>query len=209
MSFINSDIKNHIIENLDSIINYSDSEWDNISLDIKLKIINYYGNFFNQNNNINYINLKSIKPNQFIQLFNIDKINNNDKLEEFKTNILTYTRKFRELRKNKNYVTFSNLPKIKYFEILNEYTNIIYNFLLKNKKKLDINNFIKKIISNNLNFINIKKFKLLKIENENNIIILKFNNDFTIKLELYFYSNKITNNIPAKFKIYLLNNFFI
>jgi hypothetical protein len=209
MSFINSDIKNLIIEKLGSIINYSDSEWDNISLDIKLKIINYYGNFFNQNNNINYINLKSSKPNQFIQLFNINKLNNNDKLEEFKTNILIYTRKFRELRKNKNYVTFSNLPKIKYFEIINEYTNIIYNFLIKNKKKLDINNFIKKVISNNLNFINIKKFKLLKIEKENNIIILKFNNDFTIKLELYFYSNKITNNIPAKFKIYLLNNFFI
>jgi len=209
MSFINSDIKNLIIEKLGSIINYSDSEWDNISLDLKLKIINYYANFFNQNNNINYINLKSIKPSQFIQLFNINKLNNNDKLEEFKTNILIYTRKFRELRKNKNYVTFSNLPKIKYFEILNEFTDIVYNFLIKNKKKLDINNFFKNIISNNLNFLILMKFKLLKIEKENNNIILKFNNDFTIKLELFFYSNKITNSIPAKFKIYLLNNFFI
>ena len=36
---------------------------------------------------------------------------------------------------------------------------------------------------------------------------VEFNNDISIKLELYLTSEKITSNIPAKYKIFLTNIF--
>lgn len=212
MSLINSEIKNLILKNLSCIINYSDSNWDHISLDLKLKIIHHYCNFFNNKNNnndidINKICIKNMKPKQFIQLFDINKKNNNAIYESYKLEILEYTRKFRIITKNKNYITFSNLPKKIYDDILNNYTNIIYSFILNNKKKINVTNFYYKLLGKNVDkVISLdKKFSITNLSIDNNKIIIELNKLISINLELFYSCLKISNNIPVKFKIHLLN----
>jgi hypothetical protein len=51
----------------------------------------------------------------------------------------------------------------------------------------------------------INELKINKINYEEQFLIIEFNNDVQIKLELYFTSEKITSNIPAKYKVFLTN----
>lgn len=206
-----------------------------LKLKIIHNLCNFFKNNINQNlntnknlnlNNVNNLNintntiilssinipLKNQRPKKIIEFCEINKQFNPELFEEFKKNLLSINREFRKTYNslNKNYC-FVNLSGNKYKHIVNNFNLNICIFLNKNINKINpiklYNNLIagnqQKIITNpNCSIHNLKINKITYIDEFLNI---EFNNDITIKFELYFTSEKITSNIPAKYKIFLTN----
>lgn len=208
-------LKNTLIDKINDIINLNNDEWNNFNKNIKLKYIHRLCNMIEtqDNNKLNELTipLKSIKPKKLIQFCGYSKNNNNSIYYDFNQSILNYTFSFRQQYvniKNKKYYTFSNLPKNEYTLILNDINNIVFCFM--NKNKFNINNLIKSLTGTNFDKIifNINNINNLNdnynlILNEN-IIELKYEK-FKIIFTLKFSTNNITNNIPVKYYINLIN----
>jgi len=169
------------------------------------------------------IPLKNLRPKKLIQFCGINKQMNSEIYDEFRKNIINVNRDFRTNynSNNKNYC-FANLSKNKYECLLNNYNYNIYCFLLKNINIINykyfysnllgenqqiifcehkkINNSPNKIFSNNC-------FKIKQINYKDKFLNIEFNNNISLQMELYLTSEKITNNIPAKYKINLINIF--
>jgi hypothetical protein len=225
---LNSELKKDIINKLEEIIMINQNNWNNLDIKLKIKLIHHYCNFINTpkntilnnindkilerkniNNDINIIPLKSIKPKKLIQYSCFNKQYNKKLYNEYLNNIKEVTFNFRNLfTKNKVYHTFNSLPKELYNEILNSYNKTICDFLIKNKNLIIVENLYNNLIGNNNEKIisNINNESLEIIE-KNNKIELIFNNNIYIILELFLTSNKITNNIPVKFNIKIINKF--
>lgn len=215
---LNNELKTKIINNLSEIINYDEKIWNDININIKLKIIHHFCNYFlnkNVNNNWDIIKipLKNIRPKKLIQYAGFNKKHLTNLFNIYKNDILKYTFSYRNnYVKNNKYYSFNNLPKNEYNLIMNNYNNIVYNFLNSNLDVIEYKQLFQELVGNNKdkiidNNINYNNFKISNIiNNENNINIL-FNNNIEIKLELYLTSERITNNISAKYKISLINNF--
>lgn len=228
MTLISSNTKTNILSKLDDIVNFEDPEWSNLGIDLKLKIVHNLCNFLKNNINsnttkqifesknfeINSLNipLKNQRPKKIIEFGGINKQSNTELFDEFKKNIIITNKEFRKTfnSKNKNYC-FANLSNTKYQSIINNYNLKVYNFINKNIDKIDsyklFNNLIggnqQKIICSN----DKSNLKINKITHIDEFLNIEFNNNISIKLELYLTSEKITSNIPAKYKIFLTNIF--
>jgi hypothetical protein len=216
---LNSELKKDIINKLKEIISIDQNNWNNLDIKLKIKLIHHYCNFIetqNSNNNktllnndIKMIPLKSIKPKKLVQYSCFNKQYNKKLYNEYLNNIKEVTFSFRNLFvKNKIYYTFNSLPKELYNEILNSYNKTIYEFLNKNKNLIIINNLYNNLIGNNDEkiFSNIDNNSFEIIETNNKIELI-FSNNIHIILELFLTSNKITNNIPVKFNVKIINKF--
>ena len=89
-------------------------------------------------------------------------------------------------------------------KFLNKYSHLI------NVKKF-FNNLLygnqDKIICSNSITENKQKLKINQINYKDKFLNIEFNNNITIRLELYMTSEKITSNIPVKYKINIINIF--
>jgi hypothetical protein len=228
MTLISSNTKTNILTKLDDIVNIEDPEWSNLGIDLKLKIVHNLCNFLKNNINsnstkqlfqsnnfeINSLNipLKNQRPKKIIEFGGINKQSNTELFDEFKKNIIITNKEFRKTfnSKNKNYC-FANLSNDKYQLIINNYNLGIYNFINKNIDKIDSNKLFNNLIGCNQQKIicsnNKSNLKINKITHIDEFLNIEFNNDISIKLELYLTSEKITSNIPAKYKIFLTNIF--
>jgi hypothetical protein len=216
---LDSELKKNIINKLEEIISIEQNNWNNLDVKIKIKLIHHYCNFININNikndnNINYdvnkIPLKSLRPKKLIQYACFNKQYNKKLYNDYLNDIKEYTTNFRNLfLKNKIYHTFNNLPKELYNNILNSYNKHVCDFLKKNKSLILIDNFYNNLVGNNSNKIitEMNEEKSIEIIEKNNKIELIFNNNIHIILELFLTSNKITNNIPVKFNVKIINKF--
>jgi hypothetical protein len=235
MALLSSNIKTNILTKLDDIINIEDPNWSSLGIDLKLKIVHNLCNFIKNNidshNNIkieyqnkendiisnisNFINipLKNQRPKKIIELCEINKQTNSILFNEFRKELLSINKEFRKSfnSKNKQYC-FANLSNIKYQLILNNYNQNIHRFLTSNIDKIDSNKLFDNLIGGNQHKIinlptDINKLKINKITHINEFLYIEFNNNISIKLELFLTSEKITSNIPAKYKIFLTNIF--
>lgn len=222
MTLISSNIKENILTKINDILNINDTNWTDLDIDLKLKIIHNMCNTFKPNFdktklfNIS-IPLKNLRPKKIIEFCGINKQSNTIFFEEFIKNILQINRDFRinYNSKNKNYC-FSNLSVDKYNEILNNYNYQVYLFISKyinliNSKKF-YHNLIggneNKLITNEIEKKNIKtNIKINNINYKDKFLNIDFNNNISIQFELYLTSEKITSNIPAKYKLQLINIF--
>jgi hypothetical protein len=217
---LNDYIKEQILIKLDDIINIKDEKWEHLDTNIKIKILHHFCNFIGTDKNninmkkINSINipLKSLKPKKIIEFTSINKNNNAVLFSDFNKLILDYTFDFRKkyiLVDKRIYYTFNNLPKLDYYSLLSNYNNIVCNFIESNKKSINVKKFYENLIGNNSKKIiisnNILKDFTLKKYNESFEII--FDNGIIIKFELFYYSDKITKNIPVKYNIKIINTF--
>lgn len=231
MTLISSNSKSNIIYKLNEIINIEDPEWSNLGIELKIKIIHNLCNLLKNDvnccldqknltklscqieNSIN-IPLKNQRPKKIIEFCGINKQLNSELFNEFRKKLIIINKEFRKTfnSKNKNYC-FSNLSNSNYKMIINNYNNNIYNFINKNIDKIDHIKLYNKIINGNQqkiitkNNTDINDFKILKITMIDEFLNIEFNNNVTIKLELYLTSEKITSNIPAKYKIFMTNIF--
>jgi len=216
---LNLELKNDIINKLEEIISLkNDNSWVNLDTKIKIKLIHHYCNFINENklseklstNDIIKIPLKSIKPRKFIQYTCFNKQNNKKLFNEYLNIIRDYTFNFRNsFLKNNIYYTYNNMPKDVYNNIINLYNKHIYDFLIKNKNSISIDNLYNNLLGNNNEKLinsNNKPTILDILENKNRLELI-FNNNINIILELVITSNKITNNIPVKYIVKLINKF--
>jgi hypothetical protein len=233
MALITSNIKEKIISNLNNIINFKDDGWNSLDTEIKIKIIHNLCNLLKTNSptdstSIN-IPLKHLRPKKLIQFCGINNQTNSEIYNEFRKNIINVNREFRTNynSSNKNYC-FANLSKTKYDLILYNYNYNIYHFLLTNIDKINYKHFYSNLLGENQQkIISIGKninsnsnsnsnlnnnfthnnLKIKQINYKENFLNIEFNNGILIQLELYLTSEKITNNIPAKYKINLINIF--
>lgn len=222
MTLISSNIKENILTKINDILNINDTNWNDLDFDLKLKIIHNMCNTFKPNfdkkNLFNIsIPLKNLRPKKIIEFCGINKQSNTIIFEEFIKNILQINRDFRinYNSKNKNYC-FSNLSVDNYNNILNNYNYQVYLFISKyinliNTKKF-YHNLIggneNKLITNEIEKKNIKtNIKIDKINYKDRFLNIDFNNNISIQFELYLTSEKITSNIPAKYKPQLINIF--
>lgn len=208
------DLKLKIVHNLCNIFK---NNMDSNSINQLFQSNNEVNNDINNkipNDIINSLNipLKNQRPKKIIEFGGINKQANAELFDEYKKNIILTNNEFRKTynSKNKNYC-YANLSDIKYKSIINNYNSNVCNFMNKNIDKIDslklFNNLIggnqQKIICSN----NWKNLKIKKITHIDEFLNIEFNNDISIKLELYLTSEKITSNIPAKYKIFLTNIF--
>jgi hypothetical protein len=223
MSLISLNIKEQIIINLVNILNLQDSTWTNLNTDIKLKIIHNLCNslgkysditditdFLNSTNSKLSIPLKNLRPKKIIQFCGINKQSNTIIFNDYKKKLIQINKDFRNNynSSNKNYC-FGNLSKSSYNDILNNFNYNIYIFLTSNiniiNSELFYSNLIgtnhKKVICSNNNL------KIKQINYKDKFLNIEFNNNIIFQLELYLTSEKISNNIPAKYKINLINIF--
>lgn len=232
MTLLSSKIKKNILTKLLDIINIEDLNWSNLSLDLKFKIIhnlcNYLKNSVNfksskeleynetNNNLINTINipLKNQRPKKIIELSGINKQSNSELFEEFRKKFILINKEFRKKYNQKNkYYCYANLSDSKYKSILSDYNQNVFDFINKNINKIDTNKFFNNLIGGNNNkIINItnnvnSNIKINKISYIDEFINIEFDNQVIIILQLYLTSEKITSNIPAKYKLYLTNIF--
>lgn len=229
MTVISSNLKDKIINNLQNILCIEDPKWTNINNNLKIKIIHHLCNHIN-NNTIKQIStpnlisndfifkipLKNQRPKKIMQFCEFNKQTNTIIFNEFKNIILEHNYEFRNIynKKNKCY-NFNNISKNNYNDILNKYNYIIYNYLKKNLNIINVYKLFINLTEGNHQKImfdfsldNLKSQNQLQINQINynsNILNIEFNNDIIIEFELYFTSEKITNNIPAKYKISLIN----
>jgi hypothetical protein len=215
MTIIDVSIKNIIINSLENILNIQDNNWNNLESNIKIKIIHHYCNLFNKKkSNINWdiisIPLKSLKPKKIIQFTGINNNNNKILFNDFNNQILQFTNGFREQfnKKSNPVYLLSSLDNLIYNKILNNYAKIVFDFINKNIKCIKTTTIYNNLVSNNNDKLIIKSsptnFNIL-LDNSN--IHFVFDNNIKIICKLEFYSDKITNNIPVKFSIKLINNF--
>ena len=165
-------------------------------------------------NSIN-IPLKNQKAKKIIELGGINKQTNSELFNEFRKELVMINKDFRKTfnSKNKQYC-FGNLSCDKYQSILNNYNQNIFKFLNSNIDKIDSNKLYTNLIGGSGNqqklinlSANVNKLKINKITHIDKFLNIEFNNDVSIKLELFLTSEKITSNIPAKYKISLTNVF--
>lgn len=232
MTLLSSNIKANILTKLDDIINIEDPNWSSLGIDLKLKIVHNLCNFLKNNvntdinsitcllnqehlNKANSINipLKNQKAKKIIELGGINKQTNSELFNEFRKELVMMNKNFRKTfnAKNKQYC-FANLSDIKHQSILNDYNENIYKFLTTNVDKIDTTKLYNNLLSGNQQKIinlspNVGGLKINKITHINEFLNIEFNNDVSIKLELFMTSEKITSNIPAKYKISLTNIF--
>jgi hypothetical protein len=219
--FLNENIKIEIFKKLTDIINIKDEKWNSLDQVIKIKIIHHFCNFISKIDdsgkklfdfNTITIPLKSNKPKKIIEFSGINKNFNFKLFQEFNNTILDYTFQFRNKynvnSKNKIYYTYNNLPKNDYYQILNSINSIVYNFITKYKKYININKFYRNIIGSNEQKLITDTVipKDFTINMENNIIYIKFLDNLNVKLELFYTSDKITKNIPVKYNIKIYNH---
>lgn len=230
MTLLSSNIKANIMTKLDDIINIEDPKWSGLGIDLKLKIVHNLCNFFKNSidananahslnqehqNKVNSINipLKNQRAKKIIELGGINKQTNSELFNEFRKELVIMNKNFRKTfnAKNKQYC-FANLSNIKHQSIINNYNKNIHKFLSSNVDKIDTTKLYTNLINGNQQKIinmptDVNKLKINKITHINEFLNIEFNNDVSIKLELYLTSEKITSNIPAKYKISLTNIF--
>lgn len=88
-------------------------------------------------------------------------------------------------------------------------------FLDKHKQLINSKKFfynltgsnVDKIVQTNIAYGNNRDIKIENIYYKDKFLKFYFNNGVIIQLELYLTSEKITSNIPAKYKINLVNVF--
>jgi len=230
MTLISSNTKSNIIFKLNDIVNIEDPEWSNLGIELKIKVLHNLCNYLktdinyssNQSNSpilcrvpqsIN-IPLKNQRPKKIIELCGINKQSYSELFEEFRKGLVITNKEFRKKynSKNKNYC-FANLPNSNYRMILKNYNGYVYNFINKNIDKIDSIELYNNLMSGNQQKIitknnsNINDLKISNINMIDEFLNIEFNNNVSIKLELYLTSEKITSNIPAKYKIFLTNIF--
>jgi hypothetical protein len=204
----NDFIKNKLLE----IVNYNCKEWHKFDINLKTKIIhNYCNKFLKQNIECGLkIPLKSVKPKKFIQLCGFSKQGNKNIYKSYLDSVLNYTFVFREKYKNckdRQYYNFNHLPLSELDNIITDLNTIVYDLLIKNILLIKPD-----ILYNNLLFNNKDKVCLMD-NNYNNFnfeinkkeLKIKFNDNITIILNLILTGDKITNNIPVKYNIMLIN----
>ena len=220
MTLISLNVKENILNKLGDIVNLQEPSWSNLELELRLKILHNMCNVFRPNydrDNLGFINipLKNHRPKKIIELAGIDKNSNSKVFDEFRKKLLDTNREFRNCfnSKNKQYC-FGNLSSDIYDKLLSEYNYNIYEFLNKYLHLINSKKFFYNLIGNNSDKIVIpsieqkdKNIKINKIYYKDKFLNFDFNNGVGIKLELYLTSEKITSNIPAKYKIYLVNIF--
>lgn len=228
MTLLSSNIKKNIMTKLDDIINIEDPNWSSLGIDLKLKIVHNLCNFLKNNTNTNThllnqehqnkensinIPLKNQRAKKIIELGGINKQTNSELFNEFRKELVMMNKNFRKTfnAKNKQYC-FGNLSDTKHQSILNNYNENIYKFLSSNMDKIDTTKLYVNLLSGNQQKIinlstDVNKLKINKITYINEFLNIEFNNDVSIKLELFLTSEKITSNIPAKYKILLTNIF--
>jgi len=232
MTLLSSNIKANILTKLDDIINIEDPNWSGLGIDLKLKIVHNLCNFLKNNidtdantdthllnhehqNKVNSINipLKNQRAKKIIELGGINKQTNSELFNEFRKELVIMNKNFRKTfnAKNKQYC-FANLSNTKHQSIINNYNKNIHKFLSSNIDKIDTTKLYTNLINGNQQKIinlpsNVSELKINKITHINEFLNIEFNNDVSIKLELYLTSEKITSNIPAKYKISLTNIF--
>lgn len=221
MTVISHNLKDKIIHNIQNILCIQDPIWTNLNNNLKIKIIHHLCNHLNDNtDNKNLtslfkIPLKNLRPKKIIQFCEFNKQINTNIFNEFKNKILEYNFEFRKIynKKNKHY-NFNNISKNNYDEILNKYNFIIYDFFLKNINSINCYKLFFNLTEGNHQKIlydfsqeksHYNDLKINKINYNSNIFNIEFNNNISIQFELYFTSEKITNNVPAKYKINLIN----
>jgi hypothetical protein len=207
--------KGIIFDKLQSIVNLDINEWSIINKDIRIKILHNFLTFILFNtfsfNNVLNIPIKSIKPKKLIMFCNMNKQKNMNLFNKYQKEVLAYTNKFRDKYKNckeKVYYTFNELPKEDYYNILEDYNDLVYNTINENSNLIDIKNLYTRLINNNSNkVISDNNFSLdIKKESKNELLI-KFNENIIVNLSLNFNKNRITNNLPLYYKIKLTNKF--
>ena len=100
------------------------------------------------------------------------------------------------------------MPKSLYNSILEEYNKIIYDFIIDNISYINSTILYEGLVSNNTDKL-ITNFypKSFKIFNLGSGLKIEFDNNIQIICELFYFSDKITNNIPVKYKNKLINIF--
>ena len=226
MVLISGGIKDKIINCLNEIINIQDKKWQLLDNNIKIKFIHHLCGVFNkkiQNNdiiqfdnnednevdNIIKIPLKNLKPKKIIQLCGINKQSNIQIFDEFKKIFIESNREFRQKYNSKNkHYCFSNISKKNHDELISGINFNLCKFLKKNIDIINSNNLFYNLLGSNSNKIIQLPTDNIKINNINwkgNYFDIEFNNNIVINFELYLTSEKITNNIPAKYKLNLIN----
>lgn len=212
MVLINNDFKDALVNKINGILDLDDEHWNNLDKKMKLKYIHRLCNYLEDNKieklETLTIPLKSIKPKKLIQYCGISNQYNKNLYLQFNKSILDYTYNFRNKYvkiPRRQYYTYNSLPTKEYNQILNDYNEIIYIFM--NKNKIDINNLLKSVVNTNFDKLitNINQdyeYKFNYLDNEINIIM----KDFIINFTLGYSSNSITNNIPVKYCVKLINN---
>ncbi len=224
---IDIEVKKDIIGALEKIINIDNKSWNVLDINLKTKVIHHFCNLIEKNcnknickyniSNTNFNNeisipLKSIKSKKLIQYTGINKNFNNNIYNLYNEEILNYTfdfrNKFNNKKSDKIYYTFSSMPKKTRESIINEYNNINYSFIKKNINLVSCTKLYQNLIGNNTDKIIVTNLpKKFDLEIDSNKLIIKFDNNICIFFELYLISDKITNNIPVKYMIKLVNLF--
>jgi hypothetical protein len=212
MVLIDSEFKDVLVDKINEILDLDNENWANLDKKLKLKYIHRLCNYL-EDADINKLEsisipLKSIKPKKLIQYCGISNLNNKNLYLQFNKLILDYTSGFRNQYvkiPKRQYYTYNNLPKESYNQILNDYNQIVFMFI--NKNKIDINNLLKSVVNTNFDKLIIEpnsnhEYKFNYLDNCINLIT----RDFIIKFTLGFAGNQITNNIPVKYTIRLINN---
>ena len=202
---------------LTNIINLEFSEWSGLDKDLKIKILHNLCSKLRKNPPVVQkelkLSLKSIKPKKLLQYCGFSKSNYKDKYDIFLKKILDYTFEYREkyinLKKRK-YFTFSNLPKEEYIQIINDYNDIVFNFLNENLNKIKKVNLYNSLLGNNQDktiLLDENDKKIIKLEKNDNLIKIYFGENIIITLKLIITSNSMTNNLPVIYNVNLINNY--
>jgi hypothetical protein len=180
------------------ILEYKNDNWENLELRLKLKIINSLLKIKNENIIINLKHRKAL--NLLMILYSIER--KNVKYKEFNNEILNFFINFRKECNKKDNLCFSGLSEKYLSNLMEKYNNLVYNMIIKNPINKD-NLFGLFNDKDEYNIFLNNSVKKVKIVNEKNTIIIKCDKNSEIVLELYLTSNKITNNLPFKYKMYL------
>ena len=202
---------------LTNILNLDFSEWSKIDKDLKIKILHNLCSKLKRNSPVIQkelkLSLKSLKPKKFIQFCGFSKLICKEKYEIFLSKVLDYTFEFRKkyvnLKKRK-YFTYSNLPNDEYNQIINDYNELVYNFIIENIDKIKVVNLYNLLLGNNKDKIILlddNDKKKIKLEKYDNSIKIYFGDNVLILLNLIITSNSITNNIPVLYNVNLINNY--
>ena len=126
-----------------------------------------------------------------------------DEFKKFQKDMINYTFEFREKYKN-IYYNFLNLKNTDRQKILIDINKIVFDNI--NIQKINTLEVFNDIVLSNKNKVCIfdTNFKL-NITINDNYLLFYFNENLSIKMELCYGSDKITNNIPVFYKILLCN----
>ena len=207
MVLINNDFKDALVNKINGILDLDDEHWNNLDKKMKLKYIHRLCNYLEDNKieklETLTIPLKSIKPKKLIQYCGISNQYNKNLYLQFNKSILDYTYNFRnkyvKIPKRQHY-TYNSLPAKEYNQILNDFNEITYLFM--NKNKIDI---IEIICLFDPNFPNHDLFGSFVL-NEN--LFADINNfDYEISvLKEFYYKSMRDIYLSHESQLYLLNS---